>query len=199
VPADATALTLTYCSAYGGEAGNSNTSGWDWAWVAVNGVEVDDVSVDGDQLTWETRTVDLSAYVGQSVTLSWNFDSLDDVANTEFGWQVDAIRLTAVRPSGSQDCNGNGLPDECDIASGASADANGNNVPDECESLSGDMNCDGAVGFGDINPFVLALSNPEGWQELYEGCDIMNGDVNGDGEFGFGDINPFVALLAGGG
>jgi hypothetical protein len=34
----------------------------------------------------------------------------------------------------SQDCNENGIPDECDIASGTSADVNENGVPDECES-----------------------------------------------------------------
>jgi subtilisin-like proprotein convertase family protein len=31
------------------------------------------------------------------------------------------------------DCNANGIPDECDIASGYSTDANGNGIPDECE------------------------------------------------------------------
>jgi hypothetical protein len=31
------------------------------------------------------------------------------------------------------DCNGNGRPDSCDIADGASIDGNGNGVPDECE------------------------------------------------------------------
>jgi hypothetical protein len=40
--------------------------------------------------------------------------------------------------------------------------------------LVGDLNCDGTVGFGDINPFVLFLSNYSA------------------------DINPFVALLTGG-
>ena len=33
----------------------------------------------------------------------------------------------------SNDCNGNAVPDECDIASGTSADLNGNDIPDECE------------------------------------------------------------------
>uniref|UniRef100_UPI00322020C5 hypothetical protein n=1 Tax=Thermogutta sp. TaxID=1962930 RepID=UPI00322020C5 len=32
----------------------------------------------------------------------------------------------------SQDCNGNGIPDECDVANGA-ADCNGDLVPDECQ------------------------------------------------------------------
>jgi endonuclease/exonuclease/phosphatase family metal-dependent hydrolase len=63
----------------------------------------------------------------------------------------------------------------------------------------GDMNCDGTVGFGDINPFVLAISNPSLYASTYPGCAILNGDVNGDGTFDFGDINPFVALLSGGG
>jgi hypothetical protein len=95
----------------------------------------------------------------------------------------------------SQDCNANGIPDECDIASGFSQDANGNGIPDECESLVGDLNCDGTVGFGDINPFVLFLSNYEAWLAIYQ-CNPVNGDINGDGTYpSFADINPFVALL----
>ncbi len=68
--------------------------------------------------------------------------------------------------------------------------------------LPGDLNCDGSVGFDDINPFVLYLSNFATWQATYTGCPPQNGDINGDGTYGqssFGDINPFVALLTGGG
>jgi hypothetical protein len=64
--------------------------------------------------------------------------------------------------------------------------------------LAGDLNCDGAANFGDINPFVLALSNPAGYATAFPNCDILAGDINGDGTVGFGDINPFVALLSGG-
>jgi len=35
------------------------------------------------------------------------------------------------------DCNGNGVPDACDVASGTSLDLNGNRVPDECECQGG--------------------------------------------------------------
>ena len=59
----------------------------------------------------------------------------------------------------------------------------------------GDLNCDGSVNFRDINPFVLALTNPAVWQAAYPGCPIGNGDVNGDGSVNFRDINPFVMLL----
>ena len=65
---------------------------------------------------------------------------------------------------------------------------------------TGDLNCDGVVDFGDINPFVLYLSNFDAWQAAYPGCDPLNGDINTDGTYGqgsFGDINPFVALLSG--
>ena len=65
--------------------------------------------------------------------------------------------------------------------------------------LLGDMNCDGTVNLGDINPFVLAISNPSAWQITFAGCSILNGDINHDGVFGFGDINPFVTLLSQGG
>ncbi len=62
----------------------------------------------------------------------------------------------------------------------------------------GDMNCDGTVDFGDINPFVLAISDPSGYAVAYPMCNILNGNMNCDGAFDFGDINPFVACLASG-
>ncbi|MEW6253069.1 MAG: FG-GAP-like repeat-containing protein [Planctomycetota bacterium] len=64
-------------------------------------------------------------------------------------------------------------------------------------ALPGDLNCDGRVDFDDINPFVLALSDPQAYQAAYPGCNILNGDCNGDGQVNFDDINPFVALLTG--
>ena len=63
----------------------------------------------------------------------------------------------------------------------------------------GDANCDGRVDFSDINPFVLALSDFNGWRTQFPNCPVENPDVNGDGLVDFADINPFVALLSGGG
>jgi len=57
------------------------------------------------------------------------------------------------------------------------------------------MNCDGLVNFADINPFVLALTNPAQYQIKHPGCPIENADINRDGLVGFADINPFVAWL----
>jgi serine protease AprX len=61
----------------------------------------------------------------------------------------------------------------------------------------GDLNCDDAVDFGDINPFILALSDPTQYLITYANCDLMNGDINLDGSVDFSDINPFVHLLTG--
>jgi hypothetical protein len=116
-----------------------------------------------------------------------NFNGVDDSCDLSHGT--------------SPDCNDNNSPDECDVASGMSTDVNANMVPDECESI-GDLNCDGVTDFGDINPFVLFLSNYAGWQAEFPGCDPLHGDINGDGTYGqgaLGDINAFVYLLTAGG
>ncbi len=81
------------------------------------------------------------------------------------------------------------------------ADSNGNGVPDVCDTSAtcvGDLNCDGMVDFGDINPFVTFLSNQAAWVSAFPGCNPQNGDINGDGTYGegsLGDINPFVVLM----
>lgn len=59
----------------------------------------------------------------------------------------------------------------------------------------GDLNCDGAVNFKDINPFVEALGYaPDGAGWPYA-CPWLNADCNNDGVVNFKDINAFVALL----
>ncbi len=63
--------------------------------------------------------------------------------------------------------------------------------------VPGDLNCDGQVNFADIDPFVLALSNPAGYEAAFPNCNLLNADVNNDGAVNFADIDPFVALLGG--
>ncbi|MBU0760631.1 MAG: hypothetical protein KJ600_06310 [Nanoarchaeota archaeon] len=61
-----------------------------------------------------------------------------------------------------------------------------------------DSNCDGALDFTDINPFVLALTSQAAWTDAYT-CDyLLANDYNSDGAINFEDINPFVLLLTGG-
>jgi T5SS/PEP-CTERM-associated repeat protein len=62
----------------------------------------------------------------------------------------------------------------------------------------GDVNCDGLVNSFDIDPFVLALTNPAGYAAAYPHCSHLQADVNNDGAVNSFDIDPFVLLLTGG-
>lgn len=69
----------------------------------------------------------------------------------------------------------------------------------ECNTATlGDLNCDGSVNILDINPFVLAVSDPAAYAAAFPDCNRNLGDINGDGQVNVLDINPFVALISGG-
>src|ERR1044072_6144734 len=51
------------------------------------------------QLTWQQKTIDLSAYAGQTVRVSWRYGS-DGGVDRE-GWYVDDVALTHVQVAGS--------------------------------------------------------------------------------------------------
>lgn len=71
-------------------------------------------------------------------------------------------------------------------------------VAEDPEFVLGDANGDGALDFGDIEPFVLALLDPEAYALAYPGVNpniVL--DFDGDGEFTFGDIEGFVNALLG--
>ncbi|MCH7871531.1 MAG: hypothetical protein IID33_07505 [Planctomycetes bacterium] len=59
----------------------------------------------------------------------------------------------------------------------------------------GDMNCDGAIDAGDIEPFLVALFQPGNYSALYPGCNINTADINQDGSIDALDIEPFLDLL----
>lgn len=62
----------------------------------------------------------------------------------------------------------------------------------------GDANGDGFFDFGDIEPFVLALQDPDAFADQYPNVnpDVVL-DFDGDGVFSFGDIEGFVNALLG--
>ncbi len=70
-------------------------------------------------------------------------------------------------------------------------------VNDEPATVPGDLNCDGTVSVGDINGFVLALTDPDGYAKQFPDCNIRNADISNDGNVSVADINGFVALLVG--
>ncbi|MBL8880395.1 MAG: laminin G domain-containing protein [Phycisphaerales bacterium] len=63
--------------------------------------------------------------------------------------------------------------------------------------LRGDMNCDCVVNNFDVDPFVLAITNPQAYETTYAGCAVAQGDMNLDGAVDNFDIDAFVDCLAG--
>ena len=130
-----------------------------------------------------------------------NRNGVDDEADIAGGTSPDCngdLVPDECQPGGTADCNGNGQPDLCDIFLGISTDTNHNRIPDECEGLRGDLNCDGFINAFDIDPFVLALTDPAGYAAAFPDCNRLQADINGDGQVNGFDIDPFVELLTGG-
>ncbi|MHC5027372.1 MAG: hypothetical protein ACYTGR_11510 [Planctomycetota bacterium] len=87
--------------------------------------------------------------------------------------------------SDGPDCNENGIPDTCDIASGNSTDDNGNGVPDDCEDpCDADVNSDGDV---DVSDLVAVTLN---WGPC-EGCVF---DIDLDGDVGVSDMVAVILV-----
>ena len=63
--------------------------------------------------------------------------------------------------------------------------------------LAGDLNCDGDVNALDIEPFLLALFDPNQYPNQYPNCNINAADINGDGAIDALDIEPLLGLLFG--
>ena len=111
--------------------------------------------------------------------LSENADEflrIDDLGGPFIGnWCVRAVAVSTA------DCNGNDIPDDCDIAAGTSTDANKDGVPDECAPCTADLNLDGNVGPADL---AIVLS---GW-----GTTSPLADLDDDGDVDAADL---LALL----
>lgn len=63
--------------------------------------------------------------------------------------------------------------------------------------LRGDVNCDGLINNFDIDPFVLALTDPTAYAAAFPSCAVILADVNRDGAVNNFDIDAFVGRLTG--
>jgi len=108
-------ITLTYCS----RRTTESLQTYDLTRVRVNGTIIDQPV--GNNADWQTRTVNLGAYAGQTIRLDFNFDSRDGILNDFLGWQIDNIRVTAIA-AGCEDVecpgdfNGDGVVDFDDLS-----------------------------------------------------------------------------------
>jgi hypothetical protein len=133
VPADAAEITLTYCSRYAGEGGEY-PGGIDSAAVVIEAGGgaifdlIDDVAGSSNAFDqWERRSVKITGFAGQDIRLRFEFDSQDEVSNDFLGWQIDDVALTY---STTSDCDGNNIPDDCELTTVfRSDDFEGGNFP----------------------------------------------------------------------
>ncbi|MEQ8850861.1 MAG: agmatine deiminase family protein [Phycisphaerales bacterium] len=141
-------ITLTYCSALETE----DLGGWDIARFEADGGAVVDAPAEG--LAWDTRTVDLSSLAGQTVSLEWSFDTVDNVNNDFRGWLIDNVRIEAT----GFECQ--------DPAPTCPGDADGDNMVDFDDlnevliawgttNPAGDLNGSGFVDFDDLNEVLM--------------------------------------------
>ncbi|MDD5163903.1 MAG: hypothetical protein PHD95_06910 [Candidatus ainarchaeum sp.] len=82
-----------------------------------------------------------------------------------------------------------GPANDC-LANPTDPETSGPNFGYEGPQCKGDLNHDGNVNFGDINPFAQFLKN-------HNENDAWYADIDGSGNVDDADINPFVALMNG--
>jgi hypothetical protein len=111
----------------------------------------------------------------------------------EVGWGDSPVITIDVAPEvvGAAWTESDGFDLDATLVRRACADSN-------VFGTAGDMNCDGAINFDDIDPFVLALTGQAAYEAAYPNCNWLNADTDGDGTVTFDDIDGFVAVLAGG-
>jgi Metallo-peptidase family M12 len=81
------------------------------------------------------------------------------------------------------DCNANGIGDLDDITAGTSEDCDGNNIPDECDLANGAGDCN-ANGLLDVCDAFTAPSYDCNENGVFDECDLANGtsvDLDGTG------------------
>ncbi len=97
----------------------------------------------------------------------------------------------------STDCNGNGVPDECDVANGTSPDCNGNGLSDACDLIdltSTDCNANAVPDECDVANGTSPDCNNNGISDV---CDVINmtsADCNANGVPDECDISAGTAL-----
>jgi hypothetical protein len=205
---DVTVSGATMGSVYWGVTPYDNYDVEVWAVVGPAPDPVNDVligTLDADfwvsNFTWETFSYTFAAPTGQ-FRLGFRY-----VGNDGAQGNVDEILVDGETGAPANDCNVNGVPDECDVPPictdpwpACSLDSNNNGTPDECEiACLGDSNCDGGISWRDIDFFVAAMNdNAAAWEAMFTGdpaCTFYNNDVNEDGTVNWRDIDPFVALM----
>ena len=127
------------------------------------------------QGTWNLTVTDVFPAADSGVVNTWALvieaqgGGFNDCNNNGVADECEIASGTAA------DCNSNEIPDSCDIAAGTSADTNGNGIPDECDVA--DCNNNGIPDDQDIANGTEADCNSNA---VPDSCDIAGGSVDCD-------------------
>jgi predicted outer membrane repeat protein len=122
-------------------------------------VPVDATDLDGDGNTTEQMPYDLDGLP--------RFMDVSSVADSGIGGLpvVDMGAYEVLGPGG-WDCNANGIADHLDIAAGTSEDFNGDGIPDECELSSSIVASDSTLDELEPSPSSVQPGPPGGYGDL---------------------------------
>lgn len=120
----------------------------------------------GDEVTYSTLPTDginsINRNGSQSVNSPRNFANVSG---------------TISPPTSGPDCNGNGIPDNSDIASGNSTDCNADEIPDECQLAGNDCNQN------NLPDECEGDSDNDGVLDPCDGCPLdPTGSIDSDGD-----------------
>jgi len=176
-------------------------------WLTVGPLDLGDASdielrfqrwLNTDHKPYVSATIQVSSD-GANWTEVWSNNDVDEIAQCEWSLRTYDIHAVADHQPAVYVRWGHSVNQQYAAAySGWNVDdIEFWGKPDPPSYPLGDVNCDGTLDFGDINPFVLLMTDQLAWATAYPGCPLLNGDINGDGSVNFGDLNPFIALLSG--
>ena len=120
-----------------------------------------------------------------------NARTVEIAAPTVATWREnDGVCESLDLASDAPDCDGDLIPDACEIALGLSSDANMNGIPDECEPLpAGDLNADGSVDLADLSILRAHLG-------MASDARRQDGDLDRDGRVGLSDLEAFFDAVS---
>jgi subtilisin-like proprotein convertase family protein len=143
-----------------------------------------------DSVDQEPGTTDpyqsLDAFDGQDPAGIWTLSVFMDGNNVGDSDQLEGWGLIFEQPcglAGAVDCNCNGIPDSCDLASGIEPDCDGNGIVDGCDFASGAPDCNGN-GILDVCDLALGSSLDCDGDGVPDDCQLAEGisfDCNGNG------------------
>jgi endonuclease I len=132
----------------------------------ANGMQSLDVGVAESASTPIGFSLQLAGTGSQRSDFTWQPEQAETPGSPNTGQTFDGC-------SGFPDCNNNGIDDAEDISTGASQDCDSNGVPDECQTDSD--------GDGLIDPCDGCPNDPSKFSPGVCGCGVADTDTDGDG------------------